>query len=671
MKRPASEALDVSRWPSININALEEKARDRYQQRATAVERYATGVPIGDIEEKTQLDRRVLYRMIERALQPHPDGRPWGFRALVPGSHTKTYQRCKASTSKRVGLAGAFSQLLEEYPKLEQLVRQLIVNRDILLVQKGDQVYLKNLRNAHNRFTAACRSIGLTAKDYPLNQDQKGRISFGSALRYRMMQDFKDAHRSAGGDRLKPASALAKRHAAPITEPFDTVEVDAHRLDLRLKILDQDPYGDEQLIEIERVWLLALIDVFTRAILGYTLCLRREYSRYDVIRTFEKALSPASMPALTIPGLAPIECGGFVSAALPETTCACWRQIRFDHARAHLAADSLNVACELLGCTVDVGPAYQPDERPFIERFFGTVATRFSHRLPGTTGSDPDDILRKLKDPHGDLRLVVSLGELRELLAVWVWNYNGTPHGGLGSAGTPLEAMTAAIRGRRTLLRHLPLSMRGNLCLLQSAHPARVRGHINRGEKPHISFYHVRYTSHRLARTPELIGKPLRVYYDANDIRVLRAFLADATELGVLIIPIPKIREEHLAEARRLNGLDAKRGAVELDGEGAVIDDLEQRRRRWRRWCGLSKIIVMRSPEERVPIHSKMARPASLDNCENLIEMLLRRKRLSLPARARDDSQRLLELTYPATLPTTASSSHAVTGYRGRPVGEV
>jgi hypothetical protein len=126
-------------------------------------------------------------------------------------------------------------------------------------------------------------------------------------------------------------------------------------LDLRLKILDQDPYGEEQIIEIERVWLLALIDVCTRALLGYTLCLRREYSRYDVIRTFEKALLPASMPTLTIPGLTPIEYGGFVSAVLPETAFACWRQIRFDHARAHLAADSLNVACEMLGCTVGRG----------------------------------------------------------------------------------------------------------------------------------------------------------------------------------------------------------------------------------------------------------------------------------------------------------------------------
>jgi hypothetical protein len=44
----------------------------------------------------------------------------------------------------------------------------------------------------------------------------------------------------------------------------------------------------------------------------------------------------------------------------------------------------------------------------------------------------------------------------------------------------------------------------------------------------------VRYTNERLARTPELIGKRLRIYYDADDIRVLRAFLADGTEFGEL-----------------------------------------------------------------------------------------------------------------------------------------
>jgi hypothetical protein len=45
----------------------------------------------------------------------------------------------------------------------------------------------------------------------------------------------------------------------------------------------------------------------------------------------------------------------------------------------------------------------------------------------------------------------------------------------------------------------------------------------------------------------------------------------------------------------------------------------------------------------------------------NAFEMLMRRKRLSLPTRARVDSQRLLELAYPVTLAAAAASSHAVT----------
>jgi len=84
------------------------------------------------------------------------------------------------------------------------------------------------------------------------------------------------------------------------------------------------------------------------------------------------------------------------------------------------------------------------------------------------------------------------------------------------------------------MLRHLPESMRGNLCLLQNAHRSRVRGNITRGDKPHISFYHVRYTNQALAQRPQLIGKTLRVYYDAEDIRSLRAFLPDGSELGEL-----------------------------------------------------------------------------------------------------------------------------------------
>jgi hypothetical protein len=138
----------------------------------------------------------------------------------------------------------------------------------------------------------------------------------------------------------------------------------------------------------------------------------------------------------------------------------------------------------------------------------------------------------------------------------------------------------------------------------------------------------------------------------------------------ILIIPIPKIREKDLVEARRLNQLDSKRGAIELDAKGAVIDDLEDRRDRWRRWCGLSKIIRMRSVDQSALGERKVGAPASLDTCENLIEMLLRRMQFSLSVRARNYRKRLLDFGHPATLPAAKAYHKSSVGSCGKPVGE-
>ena len=50
------------------------------------------------------------------------------------------------------------------------------------------------------------------------------------------------------------------------------------------------------------------------------------------------------------------------------------------------------------------------------------------------------DKLRSITEADNDLR------ELKELLAMMVWNYNGTPHSSLGGL-TPLEAMEHRVLG--------------------------------------------------------------------------------------------------------------------------------------------------------------------------------------------------------------------------------
>ena len=103
MRRPCADALDIARWPSIDVTALAESARRRYQERVSAIENYCRGRTIDEIEDESRVDRRVLYRLIERAVLPHPDGRPWGFRALIPGMHVRAYQRLKTTVGARAG----------------------------------------------------------------------------------------------------------------------------------------------------------------------------------------------------------------------------------------------------------------------------------------------------------------------------------------------------------------------------------------------------------------------------------------------------------------------------------------------------------------------------------------------------------------------------------------
>lgn len=278
---------------------------------------------------------------------------------------------------------------------------------------------------------------------------------------------------------------------------------------------------------MERVWLLVIIDVCTRAVLGYQIVIARKYSRYDVIKTIENALEPHRPRSFTVAGLDLGPEDGFPSQRLPELAYVTREWMRLDNARPTASA-TLTALCEFVGCLADAGPKYSPDDRPYIERFFGTIATRLSSRLPGYTGSCPRDLRRALADPKGNLRLYVSLDELEELVEYTIANYNGTPHSGLNNV-TPLEAMEYFVRGKQTMVTWLAEYHRRTLCLLQSARRCRVRAYLGQGVRPHINLYKARYTSRVLAMSTHLIGQDLLIYMNATDLRGVRAFLSDGS----------------------------------------------------------------------------------------------------------------------------------------------
>lgn len=555
MTRRSIELLRIAEWPRLDEQALDELIRKVYRSRCAAIEAYAQGEPVASIEAAHGIDRSTLFRMVKRAQRAHADGSIWGYRALVPHVNVTGYERSRpphALVHTKAGNAGAFTQLLQRHPALEAHLRRELSAQRVELKGVGEAARLFNFKPALQRFLQACRAQGLQPSDYPFNQKDKGVRSLARTLRAWLHDRFDDAAHAAGA-RFKPSSALRQLPERGADEAFDTVEFDAHKMDLRLKVVDVDPLGVERIYETERVWLLAIIDVATRCILGYTLCLHRECSRYEVIATLKHALTPAEIPNITLPGLSLSGSGGFVSQAIPTTRHACWRHIRLDNARAHLATTSLDVVCEALGCVADFGPAYEPDDRPFIERFFGTLTNTLSRRLPGGLPSKPATTPKRSREAAKELNLVVTAQELEELLNATVWNYHGTPHSSLGGL-TPLERMSQQVDGvgRSPIrLRRVPEALRNRLELLHDPAYCLVHGNLGRGERPYISFMHVRYTSEQLARSSNLIGKQLRVYFDAKDLRTLRAFTEDGQPLQDLSASGPWRHEPHSLRMRQ------------------------------------------------------------------------------------------------------------------------
>ena len=541
-RRADLQLLDADGWPSVDDNTLTGSVRKTFQQRQRAIELYLKGESVREIVRQTQVECRQLYRLLSRCVATHSDGRPFGFRALVPHQRVRDYTRLKDPKTLAIGgsrgTAGAFELLLERYPKLLIWLQQQLRDRRVFIQQlstdNGLRLRLRGLSAVHSEFIRECRSVGITAADYPLSADQMGKGALRAMLKSEILRTFGASARAAGAKRLKGLPRSTDDATTPAaSRALEVVEFDGHRLDIRLKIVVQDPLGFEQSFEIERVWLLVILDVATRAVLGYHLCLEREYSRYDIIRTIEKALEPHRMLTLNLPGLSYYQGGGFPSVELPELGYATWQWLKLDRAKANLADDTLHALCEFVGCFVDVGPAHSPDDRPYIERFFGTLASTLSSRLPGYTGSNPQDLRRALSDPKSNLRLILSLSELEQVLEVALARYNGTPHSGLNSR-TPLEAMHLAVRGRGELLQWLPELKRRTLCLMQSPTLMRVRGYLAQGRRGHVNFHGVRYTNDVLAASAVFLGKQLRCYYNNQDLRTIRAFLPDGTEIGLL-----------------------------------------------------------------------------------------------------------------------------------------
>lgn len=529
---------DFESLPKVDESAFDDKpdAREGYKNNLEAYRLLVKekNVTLRQIHRLTGVDPKQLYLLLKRVIMKADDGRIQGLRGLIPFKHLKEYKRTAAVKATSVlfskNATGAMTQLLRKYPVLEKWVRKKVRERNWPLRKGEMRAVKKSVRTLHHEFLKKCTEVGVQQDDYPFNQDFQGFRSF-QALVKRITLEQTGSHPKADDE---PAGIAAKPDKDfepwPVGDiPFRLVQFDGHKIDVRLTLVVEDPFGMQTVIELHRIWILVVKDVSTRCVLGYHLALGVEYNKDDVAEAIQAAIVPHRKMRFSIPGLQIKEGGGFPNEVMPELAYHRLGWFHYDTAKSHIAHDTLERLATVLGCWTMSGRLGEPDDRAIIERFFGLLE-QFIHQIPGTTGSNPADLARQLGAVGKDLAMLITLDQLEQLVEVLIGDLNGEVRSTLGGR-TPLQALRYKVSKPEFFIQTLPASRRHQLFLLKEATLKTIRG----SGVPHVNFEGVRYTSDILASRPELVGKELRIYFIARDIRTIHAFFEDGSELGILV----------------------------------------------------------------------------------------------------------------------------------------
>jgi len=121
---------------------------------------------------------------------------------------------------------------------------------------------------------------------------------------------------------------------------------------------------------------------------------------------------------------------------------------------------------------------------------------------------------------------------LEEITEVLIANYNETPHDGINGF-SPLEVMEQRI-GRGLIPRTMPKEKQDDIIFLSLCEKRTIKGQKSSGKRPSIFYEGVEYRNEVLSRSPDLIGTKLTLLVNIDDLRVIKAFLPDGSEFGLL-----------------------------------------------------------------------------------------------------------------------------------------
>ena len=524
-------------WRQVDASLIDDGPhRQRFLKMQKAIEAYiANGASVATIECRHGLNRKQILRAVNRCLTVGHDGLPLGWAGLIPNLRIAPFYRKAGfprSVSGRGGYAGTFLMLLNEHPNLLSKLRaQVLKQKREITVYEVNQL----IESLHRMFLSWCTDEGLKANEYPFNTASKAKRSIS-----RFVRDLRRTHLSQGlrAQGLRDAAhRLNVGTGHPATNfalsPFDVVQMDAHRLHCvgTVKVPSKTGFT---LVPIQRMSLIIVAEVFSQAVLGYALVVRREPKANDVVAAINAAISVWTPRDIRIPGLQYAPNAGFPSGLIPKLAGVAWALLQVDNALVHYADALVERVRRRVGFAVNFGPFATWERRPIVESIFGRLEERGFQRLASSTGTGPQD--ETIDDANAAaVKYQIENRELIDIVELVIAAHNAKPIAAMGMK-SPLDILRdfAECQDRDFLARTLPPAGGGIAELDVQIERRLVRGNRETGRRPYVEIDNVHYTSPVLSDAFGLIGTELTLHLKETDMRAIKSFLSDGRELGDL-----------------------------------------------------------------------------------------------------------------------------------------
>lgn len=570
--------IDLACWVDVDDAALSEQQREIFLRRKKGIQLYLDGVSVTDLKNACGFGRSHIYRLItERCLKEHPDGTIYGWRGVLPGQPVKNYTR---STPLKVGnwsggAAGAMQWLFES-PNGQGLDAKF---REYILKQTTNLESPRRPRLVLVRwFLEELKQRGFERRgEWPFNVEKRGYVSISKYIDKVLDENPRRKIAILGGKEAQRKSRAGDGTNRPVLGLFDRVECDAHKLDSRMVVMVPSPHGGEEPRKIHRLWVIVIIEVASRVVLGYHLSMRRECSAEDVLCAVKSALTKWMPRELQFSGNAYAKGAGLPSGLSDRYIGACWNEFSVDGALANICARVEHQMTNVVGARIlkpqdpnSYSSRRSLDDRPYIESFFRQLAKGGFHRLSTTTGSSPKDKQGRNPDVAAKETLF-QLEYAEELLDTLIANYNATPHSGLGYR-SPLEQIEFLSSKSLRLRLADPGEARRMVGIRKLC---KLLGGTHSGRRPYFNFANARYSAEWLCLRTDLLGKPFWLHIeDENDARYATVSNVQGYYLGTIRAAPPWNQTPHTLYIRQaIRSLD-KRRLLHLSNSCDAVEEL-------------------------------------------------------------------------------------------------